>query len=153
MYLVTACCFPADRNTIRPTMFFYWIGPITLGQEYGMEPLEASTTVGIGAELGTKAAADVPKISFNSRPSGEGFGVEFEASARGETSLIFSGKTGASNEGMYIEAGIGFGTLLVYVTAKAKIWRAKVGVSNEAHKLVEPKPDMLKGRYYYIKNK
>lgn len=126
---------------------------ITLGQEYGMEPLEASTTVGIGAELGIKAAADVPKISFNSRPSGEGLGVEFEASARGETSLIFSGKTGASNEGMYVEAGIGFGGLLVYVTAKAKIWRAKVGVDNEAHELVEPKPDMLKGRYYYIKNK
>lgn len=125
---------------------------ITLGQEHGVEPLEASTTVGIGAELGVKATADVPKISFSAETTDD-FAVELEASAKGETSLIFSGKRGISNEGMYIEAGIGFGGLLVFVTAKAKIWRAKVGVDNEAYELVEPKPDMLKGRYYYIKNK
>lgn len=127
---------------------------ITLGQEYGVEPMEASTTVGIGAELGVKAAADVPKISFNSPPPADDrFGVELEASARGETSLIFSGKHGVSNKGLYVEAGIGFGGLIVFVTAKAKVWRAKIGVDNEAHELVEPKPDMLKGRYYYIENK
>ncbi|WP_129715004.1 hypothetical protein [Pedobacter sp. SYP-B3415] len=124
---------------------------INLGQEYGADPIEVGTTVGIGAELGVKAAANVPKISFRA-DSASDVSVEFEASARGETSLMFSAKRGMSNEGLYIEAGVGFGGLLVFVTAKAKVWRAKIGVDNEAHELVAPRPDMLKGRYYYVKN-
>lgn len=118
----------------------------------GVEPLNVATTVGIGAELGVKASAEVPKLSFGSQTT-ENLDIGFEASARGETSLIVSGKQGSTTEGVYIEPSIGFGGMVVFVTAKASIWKMGVGFEDKPYELIKPEPDLLKDKFYIIKAK
>ncbi len=43
-----------------------------------------------------------------------------------------------------------FGGVLVFVTAKVRIWDLKGGIEDEMFTLVEPKPDILKKRVHII---
>ncbi len=116
----------------------------------GAEPLNIATTVGVGAELGVKASAEVPKLSFGSETI-DNMNVGFEASAKGETSLIISGKQGSTTEGVYFEPSIGFGGMVVIVTAKASVWKMGIGFEDKPYELIKPEPDLLKDRFYIIK--
>lgn len=151
----------AIRTATKAVGFDIWFNLYAFGQidiNYtflfgaigGIEPLNIATTVGIGAELGVKASAEVPKLSFGTETK-DSINLGFEASAKGETSLIISGKQGSTTEGVYLELSIGFGGLEVIVTAKASVWKMGVGFEDEPYKLIEPKPDLLKGRFYIIK--
>lgn len=116
----------------------------------GAEPLNIATTVGVGAELGVKASAEVPKLSFGSETT-DNMNIGFEASAKGETSLIISGKQGSTTEGIYLEPSVGFGGMVVTVTAKASVWKMGVGFEDKPYELIKPEPDLLKDRFYIIK--
>lgn len=116
----------------------------------GTEPLNIATTVGVGAELGVKASAEVPKLSFGGDTTND-MDIGFEASARGETSIIISGKQGSTTEGIYVEPSLGFGGMVVFVTAKASVWKMGVGFEEKPYELIKPEPDLLKDRFYIIK--
>lgn len=116
----------------------------------GVEPLNIATTVGVGAELGVKASAEVPKLSFGGDTTDD-MDIGFEASARGETSIIISGKQGSTTEGIYVEPSLGFGGMVVFVTAKASVWKMGVGFEEKPYELIKPEPDLLKDRFYIIK--
>ncbi|KQS90066.1 hypothetical protein [Chryseobacterium sp. Leaf394] len=120
------------------------------GAIVGAEPLNIATTVGIGAELGVRASAEVPKLSFGNKTV-DNMNIGFEASAKGETSLIISGKQGSTTEGVYIEPSIGFGGMVVIVTAKASVWKMGVGFEDKPYELIKPEPDLLKDKFYIIK--
>ncbi len=119
------------------------------GATTGTEPINVATTVGFGAELGVRASSDVPALNFGSHTTSE-IETGFEASAKGETSIVISSKYGANTDGMYFEPSLGFGGMVVFVTAKAKIWRSEIGFEDKSYELIEPKPDLLKGRLYII---
>lgn len=119
------------------------------GVTSGVEPLNIATTVGFGAELGVKASAEVPKINFSSNTT-EDMNIGFEASAKGETSIIVSGKQGMTTDGIYIEPSLGFGGMVVSVTAKASIWKMGVGFEDKLYELLKPEPDLVKGRFYIL---
>ncbi|MDM1300001.1 hypothetical protein HXZ94_16010 [Empedobacter falsenii] len=136
---------------------------IIIGNEESGGELECDTTVGLGLEMGVTAGAEVPKLSFGAsevddpkKKEESGFGFGAEASAKGETSLIFKGKRGISNKGIYIELGVDFGGMQAYVTAKVDaktpLGKTKLGVSDKPYTVLDPKPDILKGKYYIIEN-
>jgi hypothetical protein len=129
---------------------------IALGAEEKSLDASSFLTVNVGAKLGVKAGVEVPKLSFGADTK-EQWGFELEASAKGETSVIFSGKTVAGNEGIYMELSFGFGGMSVYVTGKAKAkagsWGSfSVGVSDKPYQLLKPNPEVTKGRFYLVGN-
>lgn len=56
-----------------------------------------------------------------------------------------------AKEGIYFEPSIGFGGMVVIVTAKASVWKMGVGFEDKPYELIKPEPDLLKDRFYIIK--
>lgn len=150
----------AIRTATKAVGFDIWFNLYTFGQidinytflfgaKVGAEPLNFATTVGFGAELGVKASAKVPALNFGSHTTSE-FDAGFEASAKGETSIMVAGTQGSTTEGIYLEPSLGFGGMAVFVTVKIKVWNGSIGFEDKTYELLKPQPDLLKGRFYIL---
>ena len=157
-------------NNYTPLTADIWLNLLAFGQidlkgtilidneETGVQ-LDSSTTVGVGAELGVKAGANLPKITFRGSVAPKAdIGFEIEASAKGATSVIFNGKGGITDKGIYIELGMSFGGMTVLVTGKVKAklggWGSlNAGKEDMPYELLEPIPDLLNGRHYFVEIK
>lgn len=112
--------------------------------------IQIDTVFGIGARLGVKAGVTTKKITFNGDKTEDVSLAGAELSGRGETSVKLKAKRGLDDKGAFIEIGADFGGMIVFVTAKVKIFNAKAGIEDTPFVLLDPKPDFFKKRMHII---
>lgn len=111
---------------------------------------QIDTVFGLGARLGIKAGITTKKITFKGDKKEDVTIAGGELSGRGETTVKIKGKRGLDDKRVFIEAGADFGGMIVYVTAKARIFGIKGGIEDTPFVLLDPKPDFLKKRWHII---
>lgn len=91
----------------------------------GTQELESKTSIGLGVEIGVKAGASTATIIVKGKQKSASIEAALEASAKGETSVSFSGLCGLDNIGPFIELKAIFDGLTITVIGKAQILTRK----------------------------
>lgn len=139
-------------------------GKLDFGVENTIAQFEVSSTVGLGMEMGITAGLDLPKLSFGpnevlkkekQKSEDSLFSIEAEASAKGETSITFSGYRDMDANGVFVKFKADFGGMDAYVTLKVKVKTKKLGtyktgVENKKINVLPEIPDIINQRLYII---